>query len=188
MQICGGQDNAFTTTDITCYYLNLETTFLKKGIEMLSWFFRAPLLDISHINSEREIINSEHEKNILSDNWIMDDIFKNFIKKSNKYLNFGTGNYETLKNITKEDIISFYNKYYTTDNIYVCIADSKNINTMISEYLDYFENIPIKLSDNLSFEKENLLLKKENFIIFKTSSEYKFVNYYLITNCKNIKN
>ncbi len=43
IQINGGQDNAFTADIMTCYYLALETSFLKKGIEILSWFFRAPL-------------------------------------------------------------------------------------------------------------------------------------------------
>jgi insulysin len=80
IQINGGYDNAFTTENMTCYYLSLETSFLKKGIEMLSWFFRSPLLDESHIKSEMEIIDSEHNKNILIDNWIMDDVFKNFIR------------------------------------------------------------------------------------------------------------
>ena len=32
VQINGGYDNAFTGDNITCYYLSLETSFLKKGI------------------------------------------------------------------------------------------------------------------------------------------------------------
>jgi insulysin len=91
IQSAGGQDNAYTSDNITCYYLELETNFLEKGIDMLSWFFREPLLDMKHISSEREIINSEHQKNILSDMWIMDDIFKKFITDKSKYTKFGTG-------------------------------------------------------------------------------------------------
>ena len=87
VQTCGGIDNAFTGDNITCYFLELESEFMEKGVEMLSWFFREPLLDMKHIESERQIINSEHQKNILLDNWIMDDIFKNFVTKS-KYSNF----------------------------------------------------------------------------------------------------
>jgi insulysin len=150
IQINGGQDNAFTSDTMTCYYLALETSFLKKGIEMLSWFFRAPLLNEKHIGSEMEIIDSEHNKNILSDSWIMDDIFKNFIKLNSKYRKFGTGNLKSLNNIKKKDIIDFYDKYYTTDNLFVCVVDSKNINQMINEYLPYFQAIPIKLIKNNS--------------------------------------
>ena len=182
IQINGGYDNAFTSDNMTCYYLSLETSYLKKGIEMLSWFFKSPLLDEKHINSEMEIIDSEHKKNILIDNWIMDDIFKNFIKSNSKYKKFGTGNLESLNKITKEDILKFYNKYYTTDNIYVCIVDSKNIDIMISDYLIYFEEIPLKLynSGEDKFIKKNFETVEENIIFYNTSSEYIFVNFYLI--------
>lgn len=181
IQINGGQDNAFTGDTITCYYLALETSFLKKGIEMLSWFFRAPLLNESHIESEMEIIDSEHNKNILSDSWIMDDIFKNFIKSNSKYKKFGTGNLKSLNNITKEDIMKFYDKYYTTDNLYVCIVDSKNINQMMNDYVGYFQNISPKFSsDENRFNKNNLELITNDLIFFNSSSEYLIVNYYII--------
>lgn len=182
IQINGGYDNAFTTDNMTCYYLSLDTTFLKKGIEMLSWFFRSPLLDEKHIKSEIEIIDSEHNKNVLIDNWIMDDIFKKFIVDDSKYKKFGTGNMSSLKNITKNDIINFYNKYYTTDNIYVCIVDTKNIDIMMNEYSIFFQEIEIKTFDeNINrFEKNKLETIDNNIIFFKSSSDYIFVNYYLI--------
>ena len=186
IQINGGQDNAFTSDNMTCYYLSLETSFLKKGIEMLSWFFKSPLLDESHINSEMEIIDSEHKKNILNDNWIMDDIFKNFIKSDSKYKKFGTGNLKSLNKITKKDILNFYNKYYTTDNIYVCIVDSKNIDVMISDYLIYFEEIPLKIyndsdsNNDYRFVKNDFETIGENIIFYNTSSEYIYINFYLI--------
>lgn len=184
IQNSGGIDNAFTGDNITCYYLELESEFLEKGIEMLSWFFREPLLDMKHINSEREIINSEHQKNILSDVWIMDDIFKKFIKKS-KYSNFGTGNSESLKDITKEDIMNFYNTYYTTDNLYVCIVDRTDIKTMNAKYLKFFEEIPEKKYTGKTdrFSKSKLDTVTENLIVFKSISQYNFLNYYIILSC-----
>ena len=182
IQINGGQDNAFTADNMTCYYLALESSFLKKGIEMLSWFFRAPLLNETHIKSEMEIIDSEHNKNILSDNWIVDDIFKNFIKSDSKYKKFGTGNLKSLGNITKKDIYNFYEQYYTTDNLYVCIVDSKNIEQMINDYIYFFQAIPIKLSDPNSdrFQKNNLELIDNNLIFYSSSSDYLITNHYLI--------
>jgi insulysin len=180
VQTCGGQYNAYTTDNSTVYYLALETHFFKKGVEMLSWFFKKPLLDMKNINSEREIINSEHEKNILDDGWIMDDILKQFLKKNTKYTKFGTGNNESLKNITKEDILNFYNKYYTTDNLCVCIIDSNPINKMITEYVNFFNDIETKTYNKDRFEKSKLELINDNLIEFKSISEYHFLNLILI--------
>lgn len=181
IQMCGGIDNAFTGDNITCYFLELESEFMEKGIEMLSWFFREPLLDMKHINSELEIINSEHQKNILSDVWIMDDIFKIFIEKS-KYSNFGTGNLKSLKDITKEDIMNFYNTYYTTDNMFVCIVDTAPIKFMRKKYLKYFEDMPEKkyIGETDRFKKDPLNLIDNNLIVFKSMSQYFFLNFYII--------
>jgi insulysin len=185
IQMCGGIDNAFTGDNITCFFLDLESEFMEKGIEMLSWFFREPLLDMKHINSEMEIINSEHQKNILSDMWVMDDIFKKFIEKS-KYSNFGTGNSSSLKDITKEDIMDFYNTYYTTDNIFACIVDTKPINFMRKNYLKYFEDIEEKKYTGTldRFQKDKLNLIDDNIIVFKSISQYNFLNFYIRFNCE----
>ena len=187
IESCGGVDNAFTTDNYTCYYMSLETTFLKKGLEILSWFFREPLLRDENINSEMEIIDSEHQKNILSDAWIKDDIFKKFIDKPNKYKNFGTGNSESLKHITQSKILEFYNNYYNTNKICICIIDSKSIEEMIDNYLDYFIDIPKKISikDNNS---EKLKLINNNLIIYNSTSDYYFINFYLIFNNVDNKN
>lgn len=178
----GGTYNAFTADNVTIYYQELESSFFKKGVDMLSCFFSKPLLDMKHIKSEMEIINSEHDKNLLNDHWIMDDLFKQFMKPGIKYNKFGTGNNESLKNITKEDILKFYNKYYTTCNMCVCIIDSKNIDTMEEEYVEFFSNIESKIYTGKEdrFNKEPLELIKDNLIVFKSVSEYNFLNFNLI--------
>ena len=178
VQSCGGSFNAFTADYMTLYYLELDSSFLKKGVEMLSWFFKKPLLDMKHIKSEMEIINSEHEKNILDDVWIMDDIFKIFLNQNTKYKKFGTGNMKSLQGITKDDIFKFYNTYYTTDNIYVTIIDSKSINEMIEEYVVFFESIENRKSVNSEkrFNKEHINYIPENCIEFQSISEYNFLN------------
>ena len=176
-----GESNAYTEMNSTCYYLNIMSSKFKKAVEMLSWFFKSPLLGQENIKSEMEIINSEHEKNKNNDLWIMDDIFKNFVE-TKKYKTFGTGNNESLKNIKYDDIMQFYNKYYTTENTYVCIIDNNSINDIIKDYLPYFEDIEIKKYSGKKDEKEELKLIDENYIIFKSISDNNFLNFYLIFN------
>lgn len=180
---CGGTHNAFTADNMTCYYISLDSSFLTKGIDMLSWFFRAPILDPIHIKSEREIIDSEHNKNILSDVWIMDDMFKKFMHSKSKYAKFGTGNNESLKNIKKSDIKSFYDLHYTTDNLYVTIADSKSLEDIKKNYLHFFSDIETRKSIKNNNKKQKLKLISENLIVFKSTSEYNFLNIILIINC-----
>ena len=107
--------------------------------------------------------------------------------RKSKFNNFGTGNNESLKDITKDDILNFYNKYYTTDNMFVCIADSNKIDFMTKNYVKYFDDIPTKIYTNTTnlerFNSEDLILKDENTIVFKSSSTYSFLNFYIILPC-----
>lgn len=184
----GGEDNAFTTHDMTCYYISLDSQFLEKGVDMLSWFFREPLLSDEHIDSEKNIINSEHEKNIASDYWIVEDLLKKFIKNK-KFNKFGTGNLTSLKGITRKDFMDFYEKYYTTDNMYVCITDNISIIEMQNKYLKYFSEIPARLyKDGVEprHMKENIkFIKNKNIIQFKSTSDYKILNIYLTIKCNS---
>ena len=189
LEKCGGINNAYTSEYNTCYYIELDTIFLEKGIDMLSWFFRKPLLDMKYIKSEMEIIDSEHNKNILSDSWIINDLLKKFIKnQDSKYAKFGTGNLDSLKDITKEDIINFYNKHYKTDNYYVCIVDSINMEKMIKTYIPYFNDIEPKLKKDLIIPNEKLNLIKNNLIIFKSISEHNFLDIFFIIDCNKSNN
>jgi insulysin len=184
LEKCGGINNAYTTHYNTSYYIELDSSFLEKGIDILSWFFRKPILDMKYIKSEMEIIDSEHKKNILSDHWIIDDLFKKFCKNQNsKYAKFGTGNLESLKDITKEDIMKFYNKHYKTDNFYVCIVDSKDMNDMIKKYIPYFNDIEPKLKKELNIPDEKLNLINNNLIIFNSISEHNFLDIFLVIKC-----
>lgn len=186
IQTCGGNFNAYTADYMTLYYLELDNSFFRKGVEMLSWFFKKPLLDMKYINSEREIINSEHEKNILDDMWIMDDVYKNFYIDGSKYKKFGTGNSKSLKGITKEDIFKYYYKYYTPDNLYLCIIDTKPIDEMIEEYVGFFDCIENdKNNSNKAnrFNKDKIEYIEENLIEFKSVSEYNFLNIIMTLKC-----
>lgn len=170
----GGYDNAFTSDEETCYYLTLESKFLKKGIEMLSWFFRAPLFEEKFIESERNIVHSEHEKNILSDLWIENDLKKFFFTKDNKYRKFSTGNNETLVNVKRDDIVNFYEKYYTTDNICICIVDSEDIDYMINNYVSFFAEI--KKSNHKKNKLEDISFIEKDLIIYKSIPTHVFID------------
>lgn len=182
----GGVDNAFTSDKCTCYFLTIGHEPFENALEILSWFFRKPLLDVKFIKSESQIVNSEHHKNINSDKWITDNLFKKFIKNK-KFNKFSTGNNESLKNISKDEIFDFYNKYYTTDNYYVSIVDTLTIDEMIQKYVKIFDEIPKSKPKNLP-KQEKLELINDNLIIYSSSLERKYLNIYLLLECneKNI--
>ena len=180
VQNSGGYDNAYTTQTSTCYFITINSSKLTETVLRLSYFFDKPLLREKFIEDEKNIIHSEHEKNINDDHWIIQHLFKKFIK-SKKYSKFGTGNYESLNGIKREHIKNFFDKYYCTNNMFVCITDTKPLETMIKEFVPIFTSIPTKKI----IQKEVVYMKmhKNNLIIYKSSSELKLLKIFIIFEC-----
>ena len=185
LQNTGGLGNAFTKQLSTCYYINTNSLKLKESLEKLVYFFKNPLLDKDIINSEKNIIDSEHKKNINSDYWIMEELFKKFMINKN-YKNFGTGNLESLKNITKQDIQDFFDNNYCSNNMYVCIVDSLPIDLMIKKYVPVLNIIPNK--KKIKNDNDEIKLINKNLIIYKSISNYTFLNIHLILQCDEKNN
>jgi insulysin len=168
-----GSTNALTTSTSTLYYIEINKNNIEKAIDMLSSFFINPLLKNENIKSESEVINSEHSKNKSSIGWIINFLTQKFIK-NNCYNKFSTGNTDTLQNITHQDLLDYFIKHYTSNNLCVCITDSTNIEYMEKNYIPYFENIKESYSNNSITEKIQLI--DENCIYYELDTSYKFLN------------
>jgi secreted Zn-dependent insulinase-like peptidase len=84
--------------------------------------------------------------------------------------------------------MKFYEKHYKTDNFYVCIIDTINMDKMIKTYIPYFNNIEPKLNKELTISYEKLNLVNNNLIIFKSISENNFLDIFLINKCRESNN
>ena len=145
----GGTSNAYTDKFNTVYYFDIFNSGLNEIFDIFSRFFIDPLFKKESIEKEMNAVNNEHLKNINNDNWKL-DYFINFISDTNSSINkFGTGSLETLNvpNI-RELLIDFYNKYYITENISICIASSLSFDKLYKMINNTFGKI--KKNDNNS--------------------------------------
>lgn len=127
----GGNSNAYTDSMETVYYFNIFDDKLSYIFEIFSRFFIDPLFAENSVGREKKAVNSEHKKNINSDMWRKHQFTLDLINKKSSLNNFGTGSLNTLdKPDIRDKLIDFYNKYYTSDNISICIASSKSFDEL----------------------------------------------------------
>ena len=88
----GGSNNAFTDGEETRYFFNVEGSALPKALERFASFFTAPLFTQSATGREVSAIESEHSKNLQSDFWRYEQLFKLRADPEHPYSKFGTGN------------------------------------------------------------------------------------------------
>ena len=186
----GGYSNAYTSTMETVYYFDVFDDGLEKMIDIFSRFFIDPLFNEDSISREMNAVDNEHQKNINSDNWRKWQFMVDIINKDSIMNNFGTGSLKTLnkKNI-RNKMIEFYEKFYTTDNISICIASSKSplqIKHIIdntfgiikkSKCLDKLKlNKPFYSENNLNtYHLKSLTNIHEVYYIYEIPEEHKYV-------------
>ncbi len=156
---CGGTTNAYTDSFETVYYLTLLSNKekLDELSDIFSRFFIDPLFDINCVSREINAINSEHMKNINSDNWSNRQIIYNLSKKDSSINRFSTGNHETLgDNYTKlrETMIKFYKKYYCSNNMCLTITSNIDIDDIEKIIIKYFSNILENMVEHLVLDKK----------------------------------
>jgi insulysin len=139
MSTNGGDTNAFTKFNATCYYYTIANEYLLESLDIFAHFFINPLLTSDDINKEKNAVNAEHDKNLNNDGWIYNHMIHLMcIDAINK---FGTGNRSTLnvQNIATK-VNEYYNKYYSSNIITLYVSTNLKIKSNISELFNKIKN------------------------------------------------
>ncbi len=145
----GGDTNAYTSSEVTCYYIKLPFNKVREGIELLSEMIQNPLY--IDIDKERNVILEEIKmynddpQNDIYDNMFLPTLFGNTTLKVSP-----TGYAESVSKISLEDIARFKDENYVSNNMLITVSGN----------IDFIE-VEKYLENAFSFLKENSNLKKK---------------------------
>lgn len=144
LQKVGGENNAFTTTDMTNYYLtlpaqNLETGFWLESDRMLSLAFSEKSLEV-----QRNVVIEEFRQRYLNqpygDVWLK---LKPLAYKVHPYLWNTIGKeISHIENATMDDVKSFFAKHYKPNNAILCVAGNVKTDEVMQLAEKWFGPIP----------------------------------------------
>jgi len=123
----GGQDNAFTSQDVTSYYVNIAADRIDLVIDLESDRMQNLKLDAKDIASEREVVIEERRTRTEDDpGGFLGEEVGSIAFRSHPYGAPIIGFMEDIKRITPEEIRAFYKTYYMPNNaILVAVGDFK---------------------------------------------------------------
>ena len=127
----GGQINAFTNKECTCYYVHLLDEHINIGIDVLSDMILNSKFDKEDINKEKTVILEElkmYEDSL--DEYSYDLLVENVYPNDGLGMNI-LGNRKTIKNMTRENILNYYNKYYVPNNTIISICGNFDFDKVI---------------------------------------------------------
>lgn len=158
LQMVGGENNAFTTNDITNYYCtvpseNLETAFWLESDRMLSLAFDKKSLDV-----QRNVVIEEFKQRYLNqpygDVWLL---LRPLIYNAHPYKWATIGKeIKHIEEATMEDVKAFFKAHYNPSNAVLVVAGDVELDNVKALCEKWFAPIEpgIKLKRNLPVEPE----------------------------------
>jgi predicted Zn-dependent peptidase len=155
----GGELSAYTSNEITCFFVKIIKKHFNKALEILSDIIINPLFDSKLIEKERDIILSEVK--MVQDQprhhqWTLfyQSLFDKFPAKNPVY-----GTEKAIKSISRQDIVDYHKKYYTSKNMIISVVgDIPKLKDKINKYFSKLNDSEVEI--NFKEEKTNRQKKK----------------------------
>ncbi|SCI98923.1 Protease 3 precursor [uncultured Clostridium sp.] len=138
----GGQINAFTSKECTCYYVKLLDEHINIGLDILSDMFLNPLFDKEDIEKERQVILEELKMYEDSPEDLVYDLLMEGIYKTDALGMNIIGTKESLYNINEDTIKDYFDKYYVASNSVISISGNFKFEEMVKLIENRFKDLP----------------------------------------------
>lgn len=172
----GGQINAFTSKECTCYYVKLLDSHIDIGIDVLSDMILNSKFNEDDLDKERSVIIEELKMYEDSPEDLAYDLLTENIYKNDPLGMNIIGTEESLKRLNREKLLDYFNKYYVPNNSVIAISGNFNFDEIINKIEEKFKvwkkmdvNVDIKkaefkscfLTKNKDIEQVNLAMSLE---------------------------
>ena len=152
----GGQNNAFTSNDITNYYItlpkdNLEQAFRLESDRMLSLAFTPKSLEV-----QRQVVIEEFKQNYLNQPYgDIHLLLRPLAYKVHPYKWATIGKQVShIEDATMDDVKSFFYKHYAPNNAILVVAGDVNLKEIKSLSTKWFSNIEARDVPKRNLPKE----------------------------------
>jgi zinc protease len=128
----GGQDNAFTTQDVTSYFVDVAADKVDMVLGLEADRMRRLLLDPKEIDSERQVVMEERRTRTEDDpDGLLSEELYSLAFKAHPYRWPIIGWMEDIRRINPAELRAFYDLYYQPNNaILVVVGDVKAASIM----------------------------------------------------------
>ena len=151
----GGQMNAFTGKEATCYYVKCVSDNYKKAADVLVDMVENSLFEKKEMDRERQVICEEIKMTKDSPDDLCHDTFITQIYRGNSMGNSILGTPSSLKRVTHNVMKQYVEDHYVRDNIVVSVAGKFDVD----DVCDYFS----QQFGTLKQSKGERVLKKKDY-------------------------
>jgi predicted Zn-dependent peptidase len=134
----GGEFNAFTSKEVTGYYVKSAVNHVDLSLDLLSDMLQNSELDKEEIEREKGVILEEINLYEDTPSRKIGDVFENLLYGDHPMGWDIAGRKEVIKAITREDFVEYMNSLYSADNMTVVVAGGINTDEIEKKVEKYF--------------------------------------------------
>lgn len=141
----GGELNAFTTKEETCYFASIHKDHCKKAFELLSELVFQPVFPIKEIEKEKGVVLEEIESYKDNPSELIIDEFEEMLFKGHSLGNPILGNKKSVNGLTRKDLRHFVNEKYNPGQMSLSVSGNISetfYNKMVSDYFSTKKRSP----------------------------------------------
>lgn len=162
----GGYNNAFTSLDVTNYYVTIPTDEAEAAYEVVSDMVFNALLLQSEIDREKPVVLQEINRKYDDPSYKMWQDLQAALFEGTPYARQVIGSSETVSAFTRQEIVDYYNRFYHPHNMTVVIVgdiEEKQALDLAVKYFNQTRDVPA-----------GKLYKGENQVTFTKSIDKNF--------------
>jgi len=161
MDAVGGEMNAFTAKEHTCYYANVLASDLPLAVTLLSDLVTEACNTAEDLESERTVVLEEIAMRDDEPSDAVHDLFAETLFGDTPVGRSVLGSVESIENLTRDDVHGWYRRRYTVPNIVVTAAGrvehQQVVDLVITAFGDRlggeFGPAPLRRGDDLALER-----------------------------------
>ncbi|WP_352400487.1 pitrilysin family protein [Anaerotignum sp.] len=140
MDALGGQINAYTTKEYTCYHTRVLDEHFNRALDVMSDMILRSSFDQKDVERERNVITEEINMYEDAPEELVHDALQDTIWRDSSLGMPILGTTKTISTFTSESIRSYYERNYHTENIVLSVAGNFKVDKMLEQLNDALGN------------------------------------------------
>lgn len=148
LESLGASLDAFTSRDVTCFYVRCLDEHLENGLEVISDMLQNSIFDAEEIEKEKRVVLEEIQTVEDTPDDLIHDLVAKSVWGNNPVGAPIMGTPETVQTFTRSQLIDFLDKNYHPSRIVVSVAGNLDHNQVVdlAARLFTFQNTPPQIS------------------------------------------
>lgn len=167
MDSMGGQINAFTSKECTCYYIKVIDEKLKDGIEVLSDLFLHSVFDEKELEKEKGVVLEEIAMYNDTPDEVAHELISSTFFKGTLLEKTILGPAENIKGFGRDDLVAYKEKFYGPGNIVIAVAGNFNKEELMDTLNRYFCNLCAPGVEDPDLTVNNLIYERKKSFAFR---------------------